>query len=59
MAVAAEAHAKPRFRWRSFVAGQRLGTAAHEVTWLEADALSAELPPGHFDVCKIEQSLAF
>ena len=29
---------------------QRLGAAAHEVTWLEADALSAELPSGHFDV---------
>jgi SAM-dependent methyltransferase len=32
------------------LARQRLGAAAHEVTWLEADALSAELPRGHFDV---------
>jgi len=31
----------------------------HETTIHAVDALSAELPPGHFDVCKIEQSFAF
>ena len=29
---------------------RRLGSAAHDVTWLEADALSVDLPPGQFDV---------
>jgi SAM-dependent methyltransferase len=28
----------------------RLGAAAHDVTWIEADVLSAALRPGHFDV---------
>jgi SAM-dependent methyltransferase len=32
------------------LARRRLGVAAHGVTWLEADVLSADLPPGHFDV---------
>lgn len=32
------------------IARQRLGAAAQDVTWLEADALSADLPPGRFDV---------
>ena len=29
---------------------RRLGAAAHDVTWLEADALSVDIPPGQFDV---------
>jgi SAM-dependent methyltransferase len=32
------------------LARRRLGAAAHDVTWLEADVLSAGLQPGHFDV---------
>ena len=32
------------------LARQRLGSAAADVTWLEADALSADLPRSHFDL---------
>jgi SAM-dependent methyltransferase len=32
------------------LARRRLGSAASDVTWLEADALSADLPRGHFDL---------
>ena len=32
------------------LARRRLGAAAPDVTWIEADVLSADLPPSHFDV---------
>ncbi len=32
------------------VARRRVGARQHEVTWIDADVLQAELPPGGFDV---------
>jgi SAM-dependent methyltransferase len=32
------------------LARRRLAAAAREVTWLEADVLSVDLPPSHFDL---------